>query len=70
MMCLALSSVVLPSLVTLRTPLPLRLPSPSTTVILFFFIRPLTPALSCPATLRLRSTILARSKLGFSALRP
>jgi hypothetical protein len=65
-MCLA-SSVLSP---TFSRPLAVSFPSPSTTVTLFFFISPLTPAFNLPATLRLRSTIFARSKPGFSALSP
>ncbi|PAV92831.1 hypothetical protein WR25_24903 [Diploscapter pachys] len=70
MMCLAASSTVLSPCLTLSLPLPVSVPKPSTTVTLFFFIRPLTPALSCPATLRLRSTILPRSKPTLSAFSP
>ena len=63
-------SVVLSPFLTLSLPLPVSAPTPSITVTLFFFISPLTPALSCPATLRLRSTILARSNPAFSTLSP
>jgi len=45
-------------------------PTPSWMATLFFFISPLTPAFSWPATLRLRSTTLARSNDGFSFDRP
>ena len=52
---------------TLSLPFAVIFPSPITTAILFFFIRCVTPWLSCLATARLRATTSARSKDGFSA---
>ena len=71
MMCLAASSVALPSApATDSLPLPVSFPSPITTAILFFFIRCATPWFNCFATARLRATTLAMSNDGFSSLRP
>ena len=69
-MFLAVTSVVLPSLVTVSLPLPASLASPGMTVILCFFIRKLTPSESCFDTARLRATILAMSNLKLSAEKP
>src|SRR5918993_253539 len=54
MICLAVSSDFLPSAVTVILPGAVIVPSPMCTAILFFFIRCVTPWLSCLATARLR----------------
>src|SRR3546814_5191106 len=63
-------STVLSPCLTESLPFAAILPSPVTTVTLFFFIRPVTPALSCPATLRLASPVLPQSNEGFSTDSP
>ena len=65
-MCLAVSSVVLPSASTTSLLAETNLPEPMCTSILFFFIRPVTPLLSCPATPRERWTMAPRSALTLS----
>ena len=62
MMLGAVSVRVWSPVVTVSSVALVSVPLPSTTLTLFFFISPLTPPLSCAATLRLRSVILARSK--------
>ena len=71
MTVLAASSVVFPSLsVTVRAPGPVSLPVPMCTTTLFFFIRCVTPWLSCLATPRERLTTAARSAEIPSAFSP
>jgi len=71
MMFLAVRSATgLPSLVTASLPVPASRPCPSKTVTLFFFIKCLTPALSWPATARLRFTIFGKSIATSLALKP
>ena len=69
-MFLAVTSVVLPSFVTVSLPLPASLASPGITVILCFFIRKLTPSDNCLETARLRLTTFSMSNLKLSADMP
>ena len=67
----AITSAVLPSLpVTAALPGPVSFASPSSTAILCFFIRNLTPFDNCAATLRDRFTTASRSKRRLSAASP
>ena len=71
MMFFASISVFLPSsAVTVSLPGAVSTPVPKCTAILFFFIRCVTPWLSCLATPRERFTTAPRSALIFSATSP